>query len=207
MSIATEISRLQTAKSNLKTSIENKGVDVPADTKLDGYSALVDAIQTGGGSASNLVHGTFTVGSTAGVTSIEIPYTGSGHPVMAVVVVAGGVCNPAYSHWYDTVYRYAVGQWTMTKSVMSSTPTYTTSGKENEGVTFAIYKNSTSSSTDYARYMEMHTNVFTPNNPNVYAAVNCVRFKGNTTLSYLVAAKNYGLLADTDYEYCIVYSE
>lgn len=48
MSIATEISRLQTAKTNLKTSIENKGVDIPAATKLDGYSAFVDAIQTGG---------------------------------------------------------------------------------------------------------------------------------------------------------------
>lgn len=49
MSIATEITRLQNAKSALATSIGNKGVTVPASTKLDGYAALVDSIQTGGG--------------------------------------------------------------------------------------------------------------------------------------------------------------
>lgn len=47
MSIANELSRLQQAKSDLATSIENKGVTVPAATTLDGYAALVDQIQTG----------------------------------------------------------------------------------------------------------------------------------------------------------------
>lgn len=49
MSIASEITRLQNAKSALATSIENKGVTVPSSATLDGYSALVDQIQTGGG--------------------------------------------------------------------------------------------------------------------------------------------------------------
>ena len=52
MSIATEITRLQNAKASIKTSIENKGVTVPSSTKLDGYSALIDSIQTGGGGIS-----------------------------------------------------------------------------------------------------------------------------------------------------------
>lgn len=47
MSIASEITRLQSAKSDLKTSIENKGVTVPSATTIDGYSALVDQISTG----------------------------------------------------------------------------------------------------------------------------------------------------------------
>lgn len=51
MSIASEISRLQQAKSDLATSITNKGVTVPAATTIDGYAALVDQIQTGGGGA------------------------------------------------------------------------------------------------------------------------------------------------------------
>lgn len=50
MSIASEITRLQNAKSALATSIANKGVTVPSSTTLDGYSALVDQIQTGGSS-------------------------------------------------------------------------------------------------------------------------------------------------------------
>lgn len=49
MSIASEINRLQQAKSDLAASITNKGVTVPAATTIDGYAALVDQIQGGGG--------------------------------------------------------------------------------------------------------------------------------------------------------------
>ena len=46
MSIASEISRLQTAKANIKTAIQAKGVTVPASVKLDAYDDYVAAIQT-----------------------------------------------------------------------------------------------------------------------------------------------------------------
>lgn len=49
MAISDEITRLQTAKADLKTAIEGKGVAVPSSTKLDGYADLVDSIQQGGG--------------------------------------------------------------------------------------------------------------------------------------------------------------
>ena len=49
MSIANELSRLLQAKSDLATAITNKGVTVPANATLDDYAALVDSIQTGGG--------------------------------------------------------------------------------------------------------------------------------------------------------------
>lgn len=45
MSIASEITRLQQAKSDLATSIAAKGVTVSAATTIDGYAALVDSIQ------------------------------------------------------------------------------------------------------------------------------------------------------------------
>lgn len=47
MSIASELSRLLQAKSDLATSIAAKGVTVPAATTIDGYAALVDQIQQG----------------------------------------------------------------------------------------------------------------------------------------------------------------
>lgn len=47
--ITDQITRLQTAKANLKTSIEAKGVTVSADATLDQYPALVDSIPSGGG--------------------------------------------------------------------------------------------------------------------------------------------------------------
>ncbi len=50
MSVQSEITRLQNAKTALKTAIEGKGVTVPSSTKLDGYAGLVDSIEAGGGS-------------------------------------------------------------------------------------------------------------------------------------------------------------
>lgn len=44
MSIASEITRLTTAKASLKTAIESKGVTVPVDSTLDDYADLVDSI-------------------------------------------------------------------------------------------------------------------------------------------------------------------
>lgn len=42
MSIASEITRLQGAKADLKTAIESKGITVSSSAKLDDYPALVD---------------------------------------------------------------------------------------------------------------------------------------------------------------------
>ena len=51
MTIATEITRLQTAKTAIATAIGAKGVTVPPTTHFDGYAALVDQISSGGGSS------------------------------------------------------------------------------------------------------------------------------------------------------------
>lgn len=48
MSVASEITRLQTAKADLKTAIEGKGVTVSSSAKLDAYPALVESISGGG---------------------------------------------------------------------------------------------------------------------------------------------------------------
>lgn len=68
MSIATDLTRLQTAKADLKTAIEGKGVTVPSATLLDGYADLVDSI-SGGGSIES---GTFTPASSARSISISV---------------------------------------------------------------------------------------------------------------------------------------
>ena len=49
MSVSDELTRIQGAKASLKTSITNKGVEVPDTALIDAYPALVDQIQTGGG--------------------------------------------------------------------------------------------------------------------------------------------------------------
>lgn len=56
MSLSSEITRLQNAKSALKTSIEAKGVTVSDTTLISDYPALVDQIQTGGGGNEDLIN-------------------------------------------------------------------------------------------------------------------------------------------------------
>lgn len=53
MSVSDELTRIQGAKTSLKTSITNKGVEVPDTALIDAYPALVDQIQTGGGSTGD----------------------------------------------------------------------------------------------------------------------------------------------------------
>ena len=70
MSIQTELTRITNAKAAIKTAIEGKGVTVPDGTLLDGMAALIESIQTGGGSAGG--------GGTLGEFSV---YTGSFTPI------------------------------------------------------------------------------------------------------------------------------
>jgi len=170
-------------------------------------ATAIAALPVGG--SSNVVIGTFTTSSTEGAAqSVTIPYTGSGYPIAAIVYVNGGVYNNTSSGnttWYNSTQRYAVGQWTLTKSVESETPTWTTSGAANQGVTTAIYKNSTSSSTSYTRTSSMNINIYSSSNANS-TATSVVRFKSSKSMSVFVASTSYGLLAECEYKYIIIYS-
>lgn len=176
-----------------------------------GKTAYVNGVKitgtnSGGGGASNYVSGSFTPSGSGVAGSLTIPYSGNGYPICAMVFVKGGAYNSSNTDWYNSTQRYAVGQWTMHKSVQDTTPTYSTSGTANYGVITAIYKNSTSSSTSYTRTSAMNANVFSSSNAS-NAASSCVRFKTGNVLSYYVASTSYGLMSGVEYEYHIVYSK
>ena len=93
MAISDELTRIQTAKADIKASIEAKGVTVPSDALIDEYADYVDEISGGGGGQAeedlkNLIErditsitipsGTTTIGQFAfaycsSLTSITIP--------------------------------------------------------------------------------------------------------------------------------------
>ena len=175
------------------------GIDVAS------YANVDVNVPTG---ATNLVHGEFTAQSSTGVQSVTIPYTGNGYPLMAYISVKGGAYNntsTGQTDWYNSMQRYAIGVWTMSKSIMDTTPTYGTSGSQNQAVTMSIYKNSTSSSTSYTRTSAMNTNTYSSSNAS-NAAATAVRFKSKTSMSVYVNTSSYGLLPGITYEYWIVYS-
>ena len=90
----------------------------------------------------------------------------------------------------------------MTKADMSSVPTYSTSGTQNQGVTTWVYKNT--SSTSYSRSSAMSTNVFSSNNASNSGA-NTIKLKSGNVLSYYVNTSSYGLHPNITYRYFIVY--
>lgn len=77
MSIASEITRLQTAKADLKTAIEGKGVTVPSSAKLDAYPALVESIQQGGGGGGSSLASIDVIGLGDTITLAEVFFKSS----------------------------------------------------------------------------------------------------------------------------------
>lgn len=164
---------------------------------------------TGGGGASNFVHGTFTTSTSTGTAqSVAIPYTGSGYPIAAIVVISGGAYNNSSSGnktWYNSTQKYAVGQWTLTKTIMDAVPTYSPTVIQNAGVTTTLHKNSTSNAMSYASKSSVVTNAYSSSDATD-ASATCVRFRSATSMSVYIASNSYGLLANTEYDYYIVYS-
>lgn len=181
--------------------------------KADGSQAT-GTNQGGGGGATNIVQGSFTTGSTRNSNqTVNIPYTGNGYPIMAMVYIKGGAYNNGSggnTTWYNSVDRYDVGIASMVKARTTTAPTYSTSGADNYGNICYIYKNSTSSGTSYSRSSSMTANTYTSSSTSAASGNNCIRFKGNgKTLSVYIGNKStssYGFPPNTELEYIIVYS-
>lgn len=117
MSVATEISRLQTAKADLKTAIEAQGVTVPSSTTLDGYAALVGQIS--GGSTDEI---SYPAWLKDGDTHLWIEITASDQLAQAVRITMKGTIDwgdgstttvnstsaTTYTHTYTTVGKYRI---------------------------------------------------------------------------------------------------
>lgn len=174
-----------------------------AGTFMEGNITLTDVTAAG---ATNIVEGTFTTPSSSGSQTLNIPYTGSGYPIGLMVWPEGGAYNSAVSPWYSSLTRYAIGCYAMTKSVMTSAPTYTSSGANNQGCVWVVYKNSTSSATTYSRYSSMSINAFGSSNAS-NSVTTTFRFLSATRLSYyVIGTSNYGLLQGQTYHYLAIYS-
>ena len=183
--------------------------NIKKDVTIFGTTGTYEGSGGGGGGDSKFVTGTFTTSSSTSTNgTINVPYTGSGYPIMLVIIVEGGIYNSNITPWYSSVTRYAVGQITIGKSITTSTPDYGTSGSQNYGSVELIYKNSTSSSTTYSSTRSVTANSYSSSNANG-TSTTCVRWKGNKVISYRTgggSSSSYGLLAGTTYRYYVYYS-
>ena len=206
----TYLSRKQLLAENLA------GKGVTKYSSNDGLTTLINGvleIPTGSG-ASNVVQGSFTTGSSRNTTqTITINYSGTGYPIAVMIFIKGGSYNNSSTGnttWYNSVNRYDVGNYSMSKSRGTTTPSWSTSGADNQGVVDIIYKNSTSTATTYTRTSTMTANVFTSSSTSAQASTACVRFKGNNkTMSVYIGNKgsgSIGFASETEYSYIVIYS-
>ena len=89
MSIQSEITRIEAAKSAIAAAIAGKGVTVPDGTLLDGMAALIEAIEAGGG--GNIVAGSFT--PTSNMNTFKVNHNFNTKDICFVVFMSG---NKAY---------------------------------------------------------------------------------------------------------------
>lgn len=204
---------LDEVKDQLISKLGNKGVTTSYNSSsgLLGLVSQISNIQTG---CPNVVQGSFTTGATRNTTqNITINYSGTGYPIAVMVFIKGGAYNNSSTGnttWYNSVNRYDVGHYSMSKARGTTTPTWSTSGSDNYGVVDIIYKNSTSTSTTYSRTSTMTANVFTSSSTSAQASTACVRFKGNAkAMSVYIGNKgsgSIGFASNTEYSYIVVYS-
>ena len=111
MSVQSEITRLETAKSDIATAITNKGVTVPSGTKLDGMAALIGSIESGGAPSLQSKSVTYTSNGTATITPDE-GYDGLSNVDVTVDVAGSGeeMVNVSFKdtnfNRYYTIYSY-----------------------------------------------------------------------------------------------------
>ena len=204
-------------KDQLISELGDKGVTASysSSTGLLGLISKIGDIETGGGGATNIVQGTFTTANTGGGTgSVSLSYSGNGYPIALFIYVDGGPYNDSSggnTTWYNSVSRYDCGFYSMVKSRTNTTPGYSTSGADNYGTVTIIYKNSTSTATQYTRTSTMTANTYTSSSTNASASTLCAVFKGNgKSLSYYIGnrgSSSIGLARNTKFAYIVIYSE
>lgn len=103
MSVGNQIDRINQAKLDLRTAIQNQGVTVPDDAKIDTYSTYVDGISTVRSVADVLPDDRgnvpLTIDDLNGLSDIKVVSTStaeSGTPASVEVVKSGSVANLSF---------------------------------------------------------------------------------------------------------------
>jgi hypothetical protein len=100
MSVRTQILRLQAARDSIISAIAEKGVSVPSGTKLDGFAALIAAIETGGGLPESFVElatGTVTFANSGAAYEPSISHNAGFNPNFFIMIAEGTNVHTEFS--------------------------------------------------------------------------------------------------------------
>ena len=191
-----------TAKATITPTSSAQYLNIPA-----GYleTAQFYTIAAASGGASNIVTGTFKGTTTGAAMDVNIPYTGSGYPIVVLIFPKEGPYNSSTGSWYSLIQRYAIGIFLIVKDNVSSTPDYTNNNSDNSGSYFAYHKNSTTSATSYSAGSGSSARMY-QDTSSAGTRNSAVRVKSATKLSVYIASTSYGFAANIEYTYLIIYS-
>lgn len=161
-------------------------------------------VSGGGGGASNVVQGSFTLTSD-GAHDIDIPYEGDGYIIAFLAFVKSG--RESGSSWSSLVQRYAMESWGMYKLYPNTAPTYTGGNYTNDGgARFNVYKSSKSSAKSYSAGAEYSYSVYNNTNASNYDNT-AISIRSKNKFSAYGSGSGRGFALNIEYEYIAVYSE
>ncbi len=173
----------------------------------DAAGVRTQGTNSGGGGASNIITGTFQYSTTtAAAQTITLSYSGDGYPIACMIVLDDGVLDTTYT---NTVARYSIAQYFMTKTYTGTAPTYSTSGDANQGAVATVYKSSASTAATLTRTSSATANTFSSSAASA-STTTCVRFTSKTKMSIYSGANSgtsrYGFFSGKKYRYWVIYS-
>lgn len=154
---------------------------------------------------SNVVVGTFTTPSSGGIARVQIPYSGNGYPIALLVFPSSSTGG----HWSSA----ALNEYFIYSAIKAYPGTPSTFSGSNDAQNGAInswtYRNNTNP--DYGPVSGSGNNksYFDSSTEAVDWAGVVVRMTSKTTLTAATktSSSRYGLLANTEHTYVILYSE
>lgn len=120
MSIASDVTRIESAKAAIKAAIEGKGVTVPDGTLLDGMAALIESIEAGGG-GHEVTFGIITLAEDS--TTISWEHGLSKAPNFGMIFMDIGYSVTTYANMLRAFYK----RYTFRDSVVEKFDAYATS--------------------------------------------------------------------------------
>lgn len=156
----------------------------------------------GGGGLTSVVRGSFRYAS-EGWQTINLSYSGTGYPIGLAIFIKNGISDSTYS---QTLRRYAISEFYVSKNNNKSAPTYSGDGS----ISLYRYKNSSSDPTNNSAANNT-TSVYNTNEPTTNSGGYAVRISGDKQIKVRMVntsenTSRNGFLVNTDYEYIVIYS-
>ncbi len=159
---------------------------------------IINAVESHDGPV--FVQGEFTTGSSIGVAeSVNIPYTGDGYPIYAIIVA-----DIDESIYTNGVYGVVV-TWTMAKHRPDLEPDYNSGDAQNLAIVTLAYAMGGKRPDVFGGTGMLNVEGLNKSTAS-YSYFTCARFNSAKKLSYYVNNTTYGFAANTKYRYIIAYS-